>query len=81
MASLILFTTSGCHLCEQAQQLIQKVLGSPAAEIEIADDTRLLEDYGTRIPVLRRLDTGREIAWPFDAKAILELLQREDADN
>ncbi|MCP5421171.1 MAG: glutaredoxin family protein [Gammaproteobacteria bacterium] len=81
MATLILFTTSGCHLCEQAQRLIQKVWGRSASEIEITDDARLLDDYGTRIPVLRRTDTGIEIAWPFDATDILELLKRDGADQ
>jgi hypothetical protein len=81
MAALILFTTGGCHLCEQAQQMIQSVLGQPASEVEIADDAHLLESYGTRIPVLRRMDIGIEIGWPFDTKAILELLEQDNVDS
>ena len=40
----------------------------------IADDAELLEQYGVRIPVLRRVDTGEELDWPFDAAAVRRLL-------
>ncbi|MGB5062546.1 MAG: glutaredoxin family protein, partial [Candidatus Competibacter sp.] len=33
-----------------------------------------LERYGVRIPVLRRLDTGNELDWPFDAAGVRCLL-------
>lgn len=59
-----LLTTAGCHLCEQAQQVIARA--APQAEIElvdIGDDDALIEQYGELIPVLRH---GRaELRWPF----------------
>ena len=42
--------------------------------VEIADDEELLERYGVRIPVLRRLDTGEELDWPFDVAAVRRLV-------
>ena len=42
--------------------------------VEIADDEDLLERYGVRIPVLRRLDTGEELDWPFDVAAVRRLV-------
>ena len=71
---LLLYTTSGCHLCEQAESLIQQQEGITFKAVEVADDTQLLEQYGIRIPVLRRLGTGEELDWPFDAAAIRHLL-------
>lgn len=68
--SLVLYTTSGCHLCERAEILIRRWVEMNVGLVEIADDTVLLERYGIRIPVLRRLDTGEELDWPFDATAI-----------
>ena len=42
--------------------------------VDIADDDQLIERYGTRIPVLRRMDTGAELGWPFDAAQLLTFL-------
>jgi hypothetical protein len=71
----VLYITSGCHLCEQAESLLQQQTGFLTFRtVEIADDAKLLERYGARIPVLQRLDTGDELDWPFDAKALQHLL-------
>jgi hypothetical protein len=67
---LMLYGTFGCHLCEQAETLIQSVTDTVVSVVEIADDPQLLDRYAVRIPVLQRLDTGEELGWPFDAAAI-----------
>lgn len=67
--ALLLYTTEGCHLCEQAETLLQTA-GVAVKRVDIADDDGLFHLYGTRIPVLRRSDTGQELAWPFDGAAI-----------
>lgn len=38
--------------------------------MEIADDASLLECYEIKIPVLKNLATGVELAWPFNRKNI-----------
>jgi hypothetical protein len=79
MISLQLFSTSGCHLCELAKQLLDEVaIRIPLAceEIEIADSEHLVELYGVRIPVLRDEVSGRELGWPFD-QARLELFLKD----
>jgi len=75
MAAYVLYSTVGCHLCEQAQQLCSEVLGQAVPEVDISTDNALLERYGIRIPVLQRLDTGAELGWPFDADAIMQFLE------
>ncbi|MDG4555067.1 MAG: glutaredoxin family protein [Candidatus Competibacter sp.] len=70
---LVLYTTSGCHLCEQAEALVRRQT-TGVGTVEIVDDEELLERYGVRIPVLRRLDTGNELDWPFDADGVRRLL-------
>jgi len=75
MPELILYSTECCHLCREAQRVIHEVLGISVAEVDIADDDRLLERYGIRIPVLQRLDTGAEISWPFAAEEVAALLR------
>lgn len=70
---LVLYSTTGCHLCEKAQQLIVCVLGNPVSEVDIADHEKLMADYAEHIPVLHRLDSGAEIRWPFTTKDIQRL--------
>ena len=74
MTVLILYGTSGCHLCEQAEAILRGV-GIAAEHIDTADDDALLERYSVRIPVLRRADTGAELGWPFDATAVTRFLK------
>jgi glutaredoxin len=45
---------AGCHLCEEARQVIARVcadLGESYAEIDIDSDPALREKYGAEIPV------------------------------
>jgi hypothetical protein len=72
--NLMLYTTLGCHLCEQAEALILAVVGAPVRLVEISDDAELLERYAIRIPVVRRWETGEELDWPFDAATVQRLL-------
>lgn len=68
-----LYGTSCCHLCEEAETVICEA-GVVAEHIDIANDDGLLEKYGVRIPVLRRIDNGAELGWPFDAMAVVQFL-------
>ncbi len=70
MKFLILYSTSGCHLCAEAQSIVQRALGFPVAEVEIADDEGLMAQYGLRIPVLKRTDTEAELGWPFGSEEV-----------
>lgn len=77
---LELYSTSACHLCEQAEALLaltlpQARLAWQCYVVDIADDDALLERYGVRIPVLRRCDSGAELGWPFDAVQLLAFLE------
>lgn len=65
----VLYGTTCCHLCEQAEAVLQAV-GVKAEHIDIAEDDALLEKYGVRIPVVKREDTGEELGWPFDGYAV-----------
>lgn len=73
MSELVLYMTAGCHLCEQAQQLVVETLGHPVPEVDIVVDDDLMARYGVRIPVLRRGD-GAELGWPFDRAAVRGLM-------
>lgn len=68
-----LYGTACCHLCDEAEAVLLRA-GVAASHIDIADDDGLLEKYGMRIPVLRRMDCDAELGWPFDFAAVMRFL-------
>lgn len=72
-----LFGTLGCHLCEMAEALLMPFVerGLLVELIDIAENERWVESYGLRIPVLRRLDNGAELDWPFAVEQVAAFLR------
>lgn len=72
-----LFGTLGCHLCEQAEALLMPYVerGLLVELVDIAEREAWVEYYGLRIPVLRRLDNGAELDWPFEADQVVAFLR------
>lgn len=76
--SVVLYTTVGCHLCEQARELVSTVAPDitltlvDVAEDDVAEDDELLARYGERIPVLMK--EGRELGWPFGLLDVQQFL-------
>ena len=62
--SLTLYTSPGCHLCEQVEEMLD-YLGLAFNAVDISRDVDLIRIYGVRIPVLQRSDKA-ELGWPFD---------------
>lgn len=74
---LVFYTTAQCHLCELAEALLVNTpmpQPIPVDAVDIAQSEALVAQYGTRIPVLRRNDTGAELDWPFDRDQLLDFL-------
>ena len=74
---LTLYSTSHCHLCEQAEAILQKMCLQNTVKyvvVEIADDATLVEQYALKIPVLKRSDTNNELSWPFTDIDIAQLI-------
>ena len=68
---LTLYGTEGCHLCHEAQSLLQKT-GVTWQDVDIIDHEHLLHRYETRIPVLQ--SQNRELDWPFTQQDVLQFL-------
>ena len=63
---LQLLTRPDCHLCDLAAGLLEEAgLSQQVEVINIESDLALIMSYGERIPVIRELDSGREIGWPM----------------
>lgn len=69
-----LYSTWGCHLCEQAEQLLlQAGLKGQFQVTDIVDDEQAFARYRLTIPVLRLGDN--ELCWPFDADRLATWLK------
>lgn len=76
---LILYGTSGCHLCEEAALLLREASARTSGnleweEVDIAQTPELMARYGVRIPVLHCRDSEEELDWPFDGEQITAFL-------
>jgi Glutaredoxin-like domain (DUF836) len=82
MKTLYLYTTLGCHLCEQAKSVawpVMESLGYRLQEIEIADDPNLIEQYGVRIPVFAKTLDEDGLGWPFSEQQLAQYLRHAPA--
>ena len=72
-----LYTTLGCHLCDEAMSMVHLLHGQGIdivlEEIEISDSDSLIKRYGIRVPVIARED-DEEIDWPFSANELVSFL-------
>ncbi|MCA2213756.1 glutaredoxin family protein [Jidongwangia harbinensis] len=52
---LTLISRPGCHLCEVAEQVLDRVAGDTGeswTRVDVTDSVELERDYGDRVPVL-----------------------------
>jgi glutaredoxin len=73
-ARLILYGRPGCHLCDDARALLERV-GAPFVEVDITSDDALHAAYLERIPVVC-LDGVECFEYFVDEPALRELLDR-----
>jgi glutaredoxin len=76
MMELVLYTTEGCHLCEDAHELLLSVADRQPLQLqlqEIGDDDELVARYGIRIPVVLFPD-GSELGWPFTEEQLEQVI-------
>ena len=70
MSKFILLGTSACHLCEQAEVLLDE-LNINYQKIDIAEEEQWQAAYAIKIPVLlHKGESEQELCWPFDQAAI-----------
>jgi len=78
VTTLILYTTAACHLCEQAETLLQQAAQNHPLVItatEIGDNDQLVDRYGIYIPVIQK-QTGEELFWPFNLTDLEKFIRK-----
>jgi len=73
---LFLFSSDGCHLCEEALALCHQ-LPEPVAlsVVDIVEFEDLVASYGDKIPVIQRDSDGLELFWPFSQQELNQFVQ------
>lgn len=78
MTRLTLISRAGCHLCEEAEQALDRVAAATGEQwirMDVADSIELERDYADRVPVL--LLDGREHGyWRVEEERLLRDLAR-----
>ena len=78
MPCLILYTTSGCHLCEQAEWILRNQLTNIELQLQdIVESQELMAHYGVRIPVVKLAGADADLGWPFSAEDVADYLESE----
>jgi hypothetical protein len=78
---LLLLGTEGCHLCEEAREIVADYAANAAPNIkielvDIAEHPEWQADYAVRIPVLLEPASRRELGWPFAGEQVAHFLQQ-----
>ncbi len=68
---LTLYSTWGCHLCDDAKALLQHS-GVAFDVVDIVDDEQAFTLFRTEIPVV--YGAGLLLKWPFDAAVLAEFI-------
>ncbi len=75
---LVLYTSLGCHLCEEAKILLNRVgiiQEQGYQETDISDSDELTSLYGIRVPVIKNQRNGDELSWPFNEQELRNWLK------
>lgn len=77
---MTLYGKAGCHLCEEARQVVDRVRERHPFELHEVDvtlDPNLFREYGERIPVLA-VDGEELFEYFVEEAALVERLDRVD---
>lgn len=76
---LTLISRTGCHLCEVAEQTLDRIAPGQWAKVDVDTSIELEREYGDRVPVL--LLDGREHGyWRIEEERLLRDLARQPGE-
>ncbi|WP_305784917.1 glutaredoxin family protein [Symbioplanes lichenis] len=75
MTRLTLISRTGCHLCEEAEAVLERIAPGGWTRVEVADSIELERDYGDRVPVVL-LDGKEHGYWRVEEERLLRDMAR-----
>lgn len=76
-----LLGTSGCHLCELAEDQLQKAKAQRQfdhEEVDIAIQTEWQNQFAMLIPVIYHVSSGHYLNWPFSDTELLTFIDQHE---
>ena len=80
MTVVTLYGKPGCHLCDEAREVVERVRGRrefELREVDVTLDPALHREYGERIPVLA-VNGDEVFEFVVDEAVLMERLDRVD---
>jgi len=79
VSRVTLISRDGCHLCEDAEAVLDRILPGQWHRVDVDSDVGLSRDYGDRVPVVL-LDGAEHGYWRVEEARLLRDLARQPGD-
>ena len=79
MNRVTLISRDGCHLCEDAEAVLDRILPGQWIRVDVDADVELQRDYGDRVPVIL-LDGAEHGYWRIEEARLLRDMARQPGD-
>ncbi|WP_394191067.1 glutaredoxin family protein [Pseudoalteromonas atlantica] len=79
MVNWTLYHTDGCHLCEEALELIEPLTTDSVLlqRVDIMSSEQLIAEFQLTIPVLKS-EYGQQLNWPFTALQVQQCFTQSE---
>jgi glutaredoxin len=74
-----LISRAGCHLCEVAEQALDRIAAGDWTRLDVDSSIELEREYGDRVPVVL-LDGKEHGYWKVEEERLLRDMQRRPGD-
>jgi hypothetical protein len=79
MTRVTLISRDGCHLCENAEAVLDRILPGQWSRVDVDSSVELERDYGDRVPVVL-LDGAEHGYWRVEEARLLRDLARQPGE-
>ncbi|GIM92375.1 glutaredoxin family protein [Paractinoplanes toevensis] len=79
MSRVVLISRDGCHLCTDAEAVLDRILPGQWERVDVDSDVELERDYGDRVPVVL-LDGAEHGYWRVEEARLLRDLARQPGE-
>ncbi len=79
MTRVTLISRDGCHLCTEAEAVLDRIIGGQWTRVDVDSSIELERDYGDRVPVVL-LDGAEHGYWRVEEARLLRDLSRQPGE-
>jgi len=79
MSRVTLISRDGCHLCTDAEAVLDRVLPGQWERVDVESSIELERDYGDRVPVVL-LDGAEHGYWRVEEERLLRDMARQPGE-